>query len=221
MDTTNLKPHRFFEGFPDINLDSLQDEMMLLREKLINGEIDGVPEDKVALAKEQKDMIESSITPMGSDYNILLLGYDSLIPLKETLGKVLLEACDYYDIDAMAEDYVIMSWLNVTYGRKINNLQPPHKQHISTDNYHDHNSGNGAPDFHGYFCVNAEPSITNYLIHRETPFENVNVNGRAVVSETGHPHNVDPWNFDTPRITIAYDICPRRNMNHRNALSIW
>jgi len=216
-----MKPHKFFEGFPQIDLDSLAEEMMVLRDRILAGEIDGIPEEKIKSAWEEKDLVQSSITPMGSDYNILLLGYDSLVPLKETLADVLLEACDYYEIDAKKEDYVIMSWLNVTYGRKINALQPPPVQHISTDNYHDHNDGRGAPDFHGYFCVKAEPSTTNYLINRDTPFENINIDGRAVVSETGHPHNVDPWNFDTPRITIAYDICPRENMNHKNALSIW
>lgn len=221
MDTTSVKPHRFFEGFPSIDLESLSKEMMMLRDRIIDGEIPGIPEEKIKLAQEQRYLVESSITPMGSDYNILLLGYDSLIPLKENLADVLLEACDYYEIDAKSKDYVIMSWLNVTYGREINDFQLPNDQHISTDNYHDHNGGRGAPDFHGYFSVNAEPSNTNYLINRETPFKNINTNGRAVISETGHPHNVDPWNFDTPRITIAYDICPRENMNHKNALSIW
>ena len=221
MDTTSVKPQRFFEGFPGIDLESLSKEMMVLRGRLIDGEISGIPEEKIKLAQEQRYLVESSITLMGSDYNIFLLGYDSLIPLKENLGDILLEACDYYEIDAKSKDYVVMSWLNVTYGKVMNRFLSPNYQDEITGSYHDHNGGRGAPDFHGYFSVNAEPSNTNYLINKETPFKNINTNGRAVISETGHPHNTDPWDFGTPRITIAYDICPRENMNHKNALSLW
>jgi hypothetical protein len=68
--------------------------------------------------------------------------------------------------------------------------------------------GKGSPDFHGYYCVNAEPSVTFYLIDKVTEFENININNRAVVSETGHPHAPDNWYSREPRITIAYDIIP-------------
>jgi hypothetical protein len=69
----------------------------------------------------------------------------------------------------------------------------------------------GAPIFHGYYCVNAEPSITYYKINGNDLFENHNKNNRAIVSETGHPHGRDDWYEDKPRITIAYDIAPKNS----------
>ena len=68
----------------------------------------------------------------------------------------------------------------------------------------------GAPWFHGYYCVNAEPSSTFYQINGDESnvFENINKNNRAILSETGHPHGRDDWFQEKPRITIAYDISP-------------
>jgi hypothetical protein len=76
--------------------------------------------------------------------------------------------------------------------------------------YHDHLGGTGAPNFHGYYSIDAEPSVTYYKIggHDATPIENVNKNNRVILSETGHPHGIGAWPFDKPRITLAYDVSP-------------
>jgi hypothetical protein len=42
--------------------------------------------------------------------------------------------------------------------------------------------------------------------------DNVNKNNRAILSETGHPHAMGDWDWEGPRITIAYDVVPLRYM---------
>jgi hypothetical protein len=111
-----------------------------------------------------------------------------------------IEACEYYGINFEEQNYQVMAWFNYDYGL--------HKYDVK--NLHDHNHGYGVPDFHGYYCVDAEPSVTHYQIHKDPSnmFENINKNNRAVVSETGHPHSRGDWGSERPRITIAYDILP-------------
>ena len=68
---------------------------------------------------------------------------------------------------------------------------------------------------HGYYCVNAEPSVTYYNIDKkDVIFENVNINNRAILSETSHPHMKGKWSEDKPRITIAYDIVTKREVDY-------
>jgi hypothetical protein len=55
--------------------------------------------------------------------------------------------------------------------------------------------------------VSAEPSVTHYLAFNERK-ENININNRAVLSEMGHPHAMGDWEWEGPRITVAYDIIP-------------
>jgi hypothetical protein len=50
------------------------------------------------------------------------------------------------------------------------------------------------------------------MISGETEFLNVNVNNRAILSETGHAHGISNWPFEKDRITIAYDVSPLQNM---------
>ena len=72
--------------------------------------------------------------------------------------------------------------------------------------WHDH-GGPYAPYFHGFYCVKAEPSITYYRVF-EKETENHNIDNRMIVSEMGHPHAMGNWDWEGPRITIAYDIMP-------------
>lgn len=41
---------------------------------------------------------------------------------------------------------------------------------------------------------------------------NENKDNRLIVSEMGHPHAMQDWDWDGPRITIAYDIVPLNNL---------
>jgi hypothetical protein len=104
------------------------------------------------------------------------------------------EACEYYGIDFESQQFMMQGWFNIN-----------HSGNGKLD-WHEH-GGRGAPHFHGYYCVSAEPSQTHYLTFEEFKI-NENKNNRAILSEMGHPHAMGNWNWDGPRITVAYDVQP-------------
>lgn len=196
-------PQKFFERYLDNDLDALFDYLQNKQQEILSGKIAGIPVDKI----KDYDIYNGPSTQLGSYYNIFDFENESILKLKDALRSATQEACEYYGIDFDSKNYHIHGWFNLDYQSPENRdegVSPlKHAEH-----YHDHMGGDGAPTFHGYYCVNAEPSITYYKIDRVTDFENINKNNRAVISETGHPHGRDDWYSEKPRITIAYDIAP-------------
>jgi hypothetical protein len=199
----NPKPeHKFFDAFLDNNLEDLSAYLIDINSKMLEGKMFDMT------AQEVLDFVYEGngiSTQLGGKYNIFTFNNSSIATLKNRLREVIIEACEYYGIDFEASNYMVNGWFNLDYGTLYGNS--PHNPN-DTSNYHDHMDGKGAPVFHGYYCVSAEPSKTHYLINRSTPSENININNRLVVSETGHPHNIGNWDWEGPRITIAYDISP-------------
>lgn len=192
--------HKFFERILDNDTDSLFDYLTQKAHDLVDGKIDSVPEEE--RLKYQFNM--GPATQLGRYYNIFKFDHEGIHNLKKALGDIIDEACEYYSIPLTHKDYKIHGWFNLDFKTEQVPVSPIKNDHF----YHDHMGGEGAPNFHGYYCVNAEPSITFYKINNEVDFENHNKNNRAIVSETGHPHGRDDWHNEKPRITIAYDIAP-------------
>ncbi len=210
----NPKPgHKFFERFLDNDLDSLYTYLYSKAEDLVSGKIGNVPQDVLS----NFNMLNGPATQLGEYYNIFTWNHPAINSLKESLRDIVLEATDYYGIDFEKENYYINGWFNLDFSspdnREIGVSPIKHPEH-----YHDHAGGTGAPVFHGYYCVNAEPSSTFYKIDKKYDFENINKNNRAIVSETGHPHGRDDWYEDKPRITIAYDIAKSQQI--RNGIKL-
>jgi hypothetical protein len=206
LDTLKLKnpkpEQRFFDGYLDNDLEALSTYLTDIHQKMITGEMFGLSKDQIPM---YNDLGGGTPTQLGQYYNIFTFDNESIQKLKSKLRDVMQDACEYYGIDFEQSDYRINGWFNLDYGTKYGNY--PNNQ-SNKSNYHDHMDGKGAPVFHGYYCVSAEPSITHYLINREAEVDNINKNNRLVVSETGHPHNIGNWDWEGPRITIAYDISP-------------
>lgn len=194
-------PHKFFEKFLDNDLDDLYNYLENKQQEMLEDNIFNIPESE--LSKYNK--YNGPTTQLGMYYNIFDFDHDGIKKLKEALAEATKEASEYYGIVYEEQKYKIHGWYNLDPKTEGGGGVSPLKNNIF---YHDHMGGEGAPIFHGYYCVNAEPSITYYLINGETQFENINKNNRAIVSETGHPHGRDDWYQDKPRITIAYDIAP-------------
>lgn len=197
------KEQKFFERHLDNDLDSLNKYLLLKQEDLKNGRVRGLPVGD--LVKAPKSYF-SNYNPQRIDsfFNIFHFHNKEIYNLQSALRDMTKEACEYYGINFEDQQFMLHGWFNVESNEgvpKVVNLEDPNF-------YHDHSNGVGAPLFHGYYCVNAEPGSTYYRINNETPFENININNRAVVSETGHPHGIGSWKFTEPRITIAYDITP-------------
>ena len=195
----NPKPeHKFFDRYLDNNLDDMFVFLSKKHLELLDGTIGNIPKDILS----KYNQYNGASTQLGQYYNIFTWDNQEIKKLKDALKDVILEACDYYGIDFEGQNFYINGWFNLDYKTEGSGVSPlNHPEH-----YHDHAGGTGAPVFHGYYCVNAEPSSTFYKINREVDFININKNNRLVISETGHPHGRDDWFEDKPRITIAYDI---------------
>lgn len=140
-------------------------------------------------------------------YNIFTI--DSLFePLFKVIEKTLVEN-RYYDSSL---EYGIQSWINIH--RKNENL-----------GWHGHGPP-GRNAFHGYFCVDSEPSKTLYQIPYMSEcldLEISNTNNSLVFGRSeGDKHMVTEWAEEFPRITIAFDIVPVKMLktNHDHWLPI-
>lgn len=196
------KPHKFFERHLDNDLDSLYSFLQDIQERMVSENIFGIDPDKLKMFGKYN----GPSTQLGMHYNVFSLDHPGVSVLQTGLRDAVREACEYYDIDFDQKNYIVHGWFNLDYATQGSNNVSPMK---NSERFHDHMGGEGAPVFHGYYCVYAEPSITYYKIdNKEEIFENVNKNNRLIVSETGHPHGRDDWYDEKPRITIAYDITP-------------
>jgi hypothetical protein len=133
------------------------------------------------------------------DYNVFQFHDANLYDLLLALGDVTREACDYYEVDFKACRFMVQGWFNVNYS------------HVGKLDWHTH-SHMGAPQFHGYYCVSAEPSQTHYDVDgQQVTVENKN--NRLILGESRWPHAMGDWSWDGPRITVAYDVSPLRTLD--------
>jgi len=187
----STQPHRFFERKLNNNLELLSFELQDAYNRIEHGQVEGVT--PVSENEAWKDS-NSVSTMKWREYNVFQFSSIGLYDLYLAVGDMVKEACEYYNIDFKEQRYMMQGWFNINHANS------------GKLNWHDHGEG-GAPLFHGYYSVSAEPSVTHYLAFNERK-ENININNRAVLSEMGHPHAMGDWEWEGPRITVAYDIIP-------------
>lgn len=190
------KPHKFFERYLDNDLDDLSQYLLHQYDRIERGELIKGKHNEAT----PWDSSQSTSTKDWNLYNAFQFQHPAVYRLVSALAEVTKEACEYYDLDFKSEQFYAQSWFNVNYAKK------------GKLDWHEH-GGKGAPHFHGYYSVKAEPSITHYKLSEDTYFDNVNKNNRLILSETGHPHAMADWSWDGPRITIAYDVMPLRSID--------
>ena len=135
----------------------------------------------------------SLTTTLYTAYNLFMYPYDEFHSLYKEVKTLFRECC----IDE--EQYYIQCWVNFyKKGDFINwhHHWVPHKH-----------------TWHGFFCVDCEPSKTTYRI--PGVFEEVDITSEdnlLVLSKSnGDTHRTWPWEDATrDRITIAFDIVPRQ-----------
>jgi hypothetical protein len=181
------KPHKFFEKYLDNDLEELSKELQI--------RYDFIDKNKNITPNDIWKASNSVSTIKWREYNVFQFHIDEIYNLYSAVSDLTKEACEYYGIDFYEQQYMIQGWFNINYKKK------------GKLDWHDHGP-TGAPNFHGYYCVNAEPSITYYKIDGVHEVENINKNNRAILSEMTHPHAMADWDWDGPRITIAYDLLP-------------
>jgi hypothetical protein len=187
--------HKFFERFLDNNLERLAEELQKRYDLIKNLDVVGV----TPVTDQDAWKSSNSISTMKwREYNVFQFSIPGIYNLYRSVGDMVREACEYYEIDFEEQKFMIQGWFN------INNAGN------GKLDWHEHGSS-GAPNFHGYYCVKAEPSETHYIT-TQGPKINVNKDNRAVMSEMGHPHAMGDWNWDGPRITVAYDVIPLKDL---------
>jgi hypothetical protein len=185
------QPHRFFERTLNNDLEKLAQELEDRYALIKEAKIDGVTE---FTGEEPWSESGSVSTSKWDEYNVFQFHIDGIYNLYRALGEMVREACEYYDIDFEEQKFMVQGWFNIN--------------HVGNGklDWHEHGPG-GAPFFHGYYAVKAEPSETHYIT-TSGPKVNVNKNNKAILSEMGHPHAMGDWSWEGARITVAYDVLP-------------
>ena len=189
------QPHKFFERFLDNNLNVLTQELERRYQLIETAKLVGV----TPIGENEAWKSSNSVSTMKwRQYNVFQFHSEGIYKLYQAIRDMAIEACEYYDVDFKEQQYMVQGWFNINHTKK------------GKLDWHDHGPW-GAPEFHGYYCVSAEPSVTHYRVF-DKDVENHNKNNRAILSEMGHPHAMADWDWDGPRITIAYDLVPLRNL---------
>lgn len=205
---TYNKPHKFFERMLNNDTDKIARFLKNEYKKIERVELKGINP-----INEQEDIWLDSgsvSTVKWKEYNVFQFYSDEIYDLLINIKDATTEACEYYGIDFYKEKYHVQGWFNIN------------QKDSGKLDWHDH-GGPWAPWFHGYYCVNAEPSVTYYKIDNDDRqlIENTNINNRLIVSEMGHPHAQGDWTWEGDRITIAYDIVPMRFIRPFNQPQHW
>lgn len=187
----STQPHKFFERTVSGDLDNLVKELQIRYGKIERAELLGVTPLKQDEAWKQSNSVS---TMKWREYNVFQFHIDELYDLYKSISDMTKEACEYYEIDFEKQKFFIQGWFNINHTKK------------GKLDWHDHGPW-GAPNFHGYYCVKAEPSSTYYKVF-DKEVENKNIDGRAILSEMGHPHAQADWDWEGPRVTVAYDVIP-------------
>ncbi len=194
------KDHKFFERYLNNDLDDLSLFLQNKYADMENLKLNGITQ---VTQRDQWLSSASVSTIKWREYNVFQFYHSGIHNLYKNLSDIVKEACDYYELDFDKQQYMVQGWFNINYN------------HSGKLDWHDH-GGPYAPYFHGYYCVKAEPSITHYRVF-DKEVENHNKNNRMIVSEMGHPHAMSDWDWDGPRVTIAYDVMPLESLVQTNA----
>lgn len=193
--STSKQPHKFFERFLDTDRILFAKELEDRYQKIQRAEVLGVTE----LKEDEAWKSSNSVSTMKwREYNVFQFHLDGTHDLYRSISDMVKEACLYYDIDFYEQKFMLQGWFNINHARN------------GKLDWHDHGP-HGAPNFHGYYCVKAEPSTTYYKVF-DKEVENKNIDGRAVLSEMGHPHAQGDWDWPGARITVAYDVIPLKGL---------
>jgi hypothetical protein len=193
------KEHKFFYRDLDLDLNKISKVLHFQYERIKKAEMRGVlPVDFDHPDREIFMESNSFSTIKSREYNAFQMYYPFIHDIYSSVVDMTIEACKYYNIDYNAQKYYCQAWFN------INN-----KNNGGKLNWHDHVTENelDSTTFHGYYSINAEPSETHYMVDGEVKI-NKNINNRVIMSRVGYQHAMQDWDWEGPRITMAFDVTP-------------
>jgi hypothetical protein len=195
MNQPTGKEHKFFERYLDNDLPELAEFLQNQYANMENLKLSGITK---VTPRDHWLSSDSVSTIKWREYNVFQFYHESIHKLYKNISETIKEACEYYGVNFEEQRYMVQGWFNINYN------------HSGKLDWHDH-GGPYAPYFHGYYSVNAEPSTTYYSVFGNK-VENHNKNNRMIISEMGHPHAMGDWDWEGPRVTIAYDIVPLKSL---------
>lgn len=155
-DSKSKVSHKFFEKFLNNNLDDLQRFLEIQYGRIESGDLIKGPKNE----QTAWDSSKSETTIQWNKYNVFQFYHPAIFQLFKSVREMTLEACKHYNLNFELEQFMVQGWFNINYNKK------------GKLDWHEH-GGNGAPHFHGYYCVKAEPSTTHYRVF-DKEIENIN-----------------------------------------------
>ena len=153
-----------------------------------NGTEYGTPEGGISLY----DKASPISTRLLKEYNLLLWPqYSQMYPLYKNICRIFREVCDNTH-----HQYYTQVWLNYC-----------HKGEYIADHTHWAQSKRA---YHGFICVDSEGSDTRYILGPNSEASVENENGLFCLCSCEYIHGTKPWPKDKPRITLAFDVVPKR-----------
>lgn len=143
-------------------------------------------------------------TSLYESYNLLMYTFPQFHELYEEIRNLFRSVCTY------EERYYIQCWVNF------------YKKGDFIDWHHHWPPQDNA--WHGFFCVDCEPSKTTYRIPNvEYEVDVPSENNLLVLSRSGGDmHRTWPWEDENrDRITIAFDIVPKGIINYKRWVNHW
>lgn len=137
-------------------------------------------------------------------YNFLMYPLPGVHSLYHEIKKFFYECQTLEFGSAVKKQFFVQCWLNV-YNQGDYIDWHEHAVERALEGWHGHRP------WHGFFCVNAEPSVTSYVFkHTPGQVDVESKNNLLVLGKTGDDmHRTWPWHDPAnPRITIAFDIVP-------------
>jgi hypothetical protein len=139
----------------------------------------------------------------GNKYNAFNFNFPELNKLLDDIRET------YYYI-AGSEEASIKCWINF-YNRHQFTSWHEHGSQMSriVKKVNIHNT------WHGFFCVDVEPSVTTYqFLDTGRILEVQDEDNLLVMSRNGNDrHRTWPWPYDRTRITMAFNIAPSKHFN--------
>ena len=172
----------------DVRGTNVESQQKLQANFIDNGTERGTPEGGISLY----DKASPISTRLLKEYNLLLWPqYSQMYPLYKNICRIFREVCDNTH-----HQYYTQAWLNYC-----------HKGEYIADHTHWAQSKRA---YHGFICVDSEGSDTRYILGPNSEASVENENGLFCLCSCEYIHGTKPWPKDKPRITLAFDVVPKR-----------
>ena len=183
----------------DIDLEALTKDCRRINNKLIKHYSKEIEQEQFFYKEKYYTVLGQQIAnaPLSSKlhdhYNVFHFPYREVYILYQKVCRTFNEIKQYDDV------YYLHAWLN-------------YQQQGEPIPAHHHWKGLFGLDrtYYATYCVSAEPSVTHFKFPDGTVINKDNQNNTICYSlDVGDLHWVDPWQGDTPRITISMNIIPQ------------